>query len=612
MLKRLVPAALLVLFLVVTVSADQPAGDPPLTYLEQGWSQEDRMAFYVQKEPGIWIMPYEWFEKLERADSKPGDIKMLNDPAFFKRYRILLDPTVPNNLPVGFIKSAKPVERPLPNPLLTKVHYVGQTCASCHTGQLIYKGKAYRIDGGSGMLDLLSFGGQIQASLMALRDDPDKFGRFAARLGITTPAQRGELYNALIILLRVMDNVSPLGDKVVDQSQLPRLYPLPWGFGRGDALGRGGNTLLAPLVSHDARHPLGNPNRVPANAPVSTPHIWYSPQYDWVEWNGSIQNPMGRNIAQAITTGRRLAFQNPLQPYQSDVKLDVLHELEQEVIKKLTAPRWPQEFPFNSSLAIKGKKLYVDHCMKCHVPEQMAPNAFGQIYRMYAKSMTPLHEIGTDPIMASNFYSRQVRTGAIKGVPDGAAGKEMVPAKEGMRLITSGMMKAGNWSKTPIEPNEWRAPLAYIARLNAGIWATAPFLHNGSIPTLYALLSPREERPSQFCTGNLEFDPTDVGYKSGLQGCEPTSIFDTTLSGNSNAGHEFRKLLPYEEAYEKSLVADGKTTEVLARPGHLGPYFEPSQRREIIEYMKTCDLEYSADEGWQKNDPKLCGLKDQQ
>ncbi len=57
-----------------------------------------------------------------------------------------------------------------------------------------------------------------------------------------------------------------------------------------------------------------------------------------------------------------------------------------------------------------------------------------------------------------------------------------------------------------------RLHLGYIARPLNGIWATAPYLHNGSVPTLYDLLLPAEQRPRTFYTGSNEFDPVKVGY----------------------------------------------------------------------------------------------------
>jgi len=104
-------------------------------------------------------------------------------------------------------------------------------------------------------------------------------------------------------------------------------------------------------------------------------------------------------------------------------------------------------------------------------------------------------------------------------------------------------MKAGNYDPdTTAEP--FRSLLSYKARSLNGIWATAPYLHNGSVPTLYDLLLPvnaREgcpkARPVTFKVGAREFDPVKVGFRyEGYDGFE----FRTELRGNGNAGHEYR------------------------------------------------------------------------
>ena len=61
-------------------------------------------------------------------------------------------------------------------------------------------------------------------------------------------------------------------------------------------------------------------------------------------------------------------------------------------------------------------------------------------------------------------------------------------------------------------PNGLRAPLAYKVRPLNGVWATPPYLHNGSVPNVYALLSPVSERPTKFYLGNREYDPVNLGY----------------------------------------------------------------------------------------------------
>jgi hypothetical protein len=156
-----------------------------------------------------------------------------------------------------------------------------------------------------------------------------------------------------------------------------------------------------------------------------------------------------------------------------------------------------------------------------------------------------------------------------------------------------------------------QSPLAYMARPLAGVWATPPFLHNGSVPTLYQLLSPVAERSEEFCIGigRAEFDPIDVGLKAAA--CENAFVFDTVLPGNANVGHEFRdytkdelQLLTEEE---REAYQAGKAWPL---PGILGRTLRPAERHAIVEYLKTCDVWRYPDETWDehlKEDPvKIC------
>ena len=114
--------------------------------------------------------------------------------------------------------------------------------------------------------------------------------------------------------------------------------------------------------------------------------------------------------------------------------------------------------------------------------------------------------------------------------------------------------------------------IVYKARPLDGIWATAPFLHNGSVPSLYLLLSTNEERDAagSFSVGSREFDPEKIGLKTspgpGL------SKFDTTQKGNFNKGHQFKGDYREDKKYPLGVV---------------GPVFDHDQRMAIIEYLKS-------------------------
>jgi hypothetical protein len=86
----------------------------------------------------------------------------------------------------------------------------------------------------------------------------------------------------------------------------------------------------------------------------------------------------------------------------------------------------------------------------------------------------------------------------------------------------------------------------YKAGPLGGIWATAPYLHNGSVPNLYQLLLPGNERLKKFKVGSREFDPVNIGFDYAAGSFE----LDTTTKGNSNAGHEYGTAMTDEERWQ--------------------------------------------------------------
>lgn len=113
----------------------------------------------------------------------------------------------------------------------------------------------------------------------------------------------------------------------------------------------------------------------------------------------------------------------------------------------------------------------------------------------------------------------------------------------------------------------------YRARPLNGVWATAPYLHNGSVPTLRTLLMPQAQRPATFCVGSRQFDPRDVGLAPEALPCASgLTTFDTTELANSNRGHSF----------------EGTETDVKKLPaGVVGRGLSPAERDDLIEYLKT-------------------------
>ncbi len=105
--------------------------------------------------------------------------------------------------------------------------------------------------------------------------------------------------------------------------------------------------------------------------------------------------------------------------------------------------------------------------------------------------------------------------------------------------------------------------VTYKARPLDGIWATAPYLHNGSVPSLYQLLLPEDKRVKAFKVGSREFDPVNIGYAT-----DTGFHFDTSLPGNRNTGHS------------------GPRHTQIKDDGVWRDYTE-EERWALVEYMKT-------------------------
>ena len=202
-----------------------------------------------------------------------------------------------------------------------------------------------------------------------------------------------------------------------------------------------------------------------------------------------------------------------------------------------------------------------------HKLEHWTDATYSAQKQFFKVTMIPLAEIGTDPKEAENFNNRTADSGPL--------GKGTVSAREGLKYITQKLIDQAytDLKLTPEQREEWNgyrknellSPLEYKARPHNGIWATPPYLHNGSVPNLFALLSPVAERPKVFYLGNKHYDPVKLGLNTDpLKGA---TEFRTDLPGNSNAGHEFK---------------DGPKGN-----GVIGRKLSEEERTQIIEYLKT-------------------------
>lgn len=547
-------------------SETMPAYQPvDVKFLNQNWSASQRQSFYHTNQ-GTEIMPYKWFLALEQPGIKLfGTVPKVTDGDYLARFGFLpnaADAGNPDGLPVGFAK-ANTVDPHTGVP----VEVVGITCAACHTGQLNYQGRGIRIDGGTAGIDPTAFQNEVGYAVAFTDKIPGRFDRFAKR--VLGESASDEEKKKLRADLRAFIT-SGVDEAMLDTDR--KLY-VPAGFGRTDALARIGNYVFGTE--------LDNANLREGDAPVKLPPLWYSSWFGWVQYNGSIQQPMVRNVGESLGVRAKVNLTDPGKLFQSTVDVKNLWDIEQmlagpQAFAGLKAPVWPAEVfgPIDQGKAHQGAALYKELCQSCHLPALNSPELQEAQYwedglkgRKYLKlKMLTLDQIGTDPREAADWAARKAATGAL--------GLGEVPATVGLRTVTAKVrdLQYDRLGLNPEQRIEWNgfrdeavtAPLAYRARPLEGIWATPPFLHNGSVPNLYELLSPVEQRQADFYRGSREFDPRRVGYDvSKLDG---GYAFHADQPGNSHAGHEFSN-------------KPGK--------GVIGRELTDAERWALIEYLKS-------------------------
>jgi len=195
-----------------------------------------------------------------------------------------------------------------------------------------------------------------------------------------------------------------------------------------------------------------------------------------------------------------------------------IRRVELERLQKWVGELKPPPYPFaiDRALLERGEALYRQHCADCH--------AFGG-----AKTgqPIPIDEVGTDRHRFDS-WTTQARDG-FNGLDD------------------------YDWRYT-----HFRKTSGYMAQAHDGLWARAPYLHNGSVPSLADLLRPPAERPVTFVVGYDVYDQQRVGFVSdGAEGRAEGRMFDTRLPGNGNGGHTFGTGLP--EADRQALIEYLKT-----------------------------------------------------
>ncbi len=660
--------------------------------LEQNWDAETIEKFhYISQGTGTLPIPYDWLLALEQPERSPwglllpGGEPRFADPVYLGRYGFIQagkTPENPDGLPVGFAKT--PFQTLDGYPSTTTV--VGLTCAACHTGRFTHAGTEYIVNGGPAVIDLQKFtkglgaalGQTLFASKLPLPNR--RFDRFAHNV-------LGEAYSETA-KAQLAKNLAAVVEGAATNADTIEVVE---GFGRLDALNRIGNQVFSKNTGR-------RENYVPIDAPVNYPHIWTASWFDWVQYDGSIMQPLVRNAGEALGVHAAINGSAPEDGgrFSSAVPIKNLKWIEDALAGTvvpspdtgfggLHGPAWPAALgAIDVELATKGEALYKDKCQGCHLPVLTSDEIWKTDYfrpitywlvdpvtrekrdektreSYLALNIRSVEKMGTDPAQGDVLDKRTVNTAADAATgqarmgintivcapePRFDAAKDAGPETAGavdaegketrkyaLETLDAQVTGRGYDDKTgaakaydataenpliqvpvvdapmlnyalalgalvqqvndawfdqnfiPAElrpyfeggrPNCLQRGAGYKARPLNGVWATGPFLHNGSVPTLDDLLRPADERPRFVRLGDRAFDPIKVGVKQpDLSGdsyppyVDGYFIMDTTLDGNRNTGHAFGS------------TADGDKT------GVVGSALSDEERRALIEYLKT-------------------------
>jgi hypothetical protein len=514
-------------------SLAQYTREPGVVFLDQGWSDEDRLRYYYTSQGSVAI-PYDIFLNLESAHGR----ELFRSDENVARYGLVPHPADPkynpNGLAIGLTKTVM-TEGPW------KGEWVGLGCAACHNGQLEYKGTKIRISGGNAnAADVFAFVAGLDDALAATAADPEKFGRLAEKLGQKSSADTQALQK------RLEENAAAIHR----YRSRTALTPVVVGPGRMDALGLIHNQVLS--------NALGVPeNWRSAVAPVKPSFVWNIPQSAWAQWVPALNDPVLRNAGEVMGVFARMDLTSKT-PADGlfDSTVDLKGQLvSEELLRRLAPPKWPEEILGKIDLekAAKGKQLFATNCSGCHStwPHRWSePKKEGK--QFIENAVVPVAVIGTDAsVLGSWRFVELTRPTTMAGplsdhLMPPFTGAAVVPAPalfataqrsvfdkamDKLNLSEEERLTAHGYQAFHPEPLDPPPSLSsYKANPAEGMWASPPYLHNGSVPNLYELLSPAKERSRTFFIGR-DFDPMKVGVD--ISGASGKFLFDTSLFGNS-------------------------------------------------------------------------------
>ena len=540
--------------------------------VDQGkeWTASAQKDFY-SRDQGSRIMPLRWIAALKQANGEPFMAASLGRYGYLPNEK-----SRPAGLPVGFTVGNG-----------SGGQEIGMNCSACHTRQIEVNGVSYRIDGGPGIVDFQSFLADLDTAVNTVLTDQQAFTDFArAVLGPSpTPDEKTKLRAAV--------QAWHLPYHTLMKGALP--MP-PWGPARLDAVSMIFNRLTGLDIGPPPTYMIPE-NIKPATAPVRYPFLWNAAIQDKTQWPGFSSNGnnilgLARNLGEVYGV---FAVFHPKKDAWRLLGYDYLHDNSanfqglnalEDLVRKIGPPKWP--WKVDQALASKGKAIFTRKtaqggCADCHgitpgvtrFPDQKTWN-------------TPILDVGTDS-REYEVLAWTVKTGVLEGAKIPFLTQPLKPIDTAFNALATSVLGSilqhyvpvlmktegqaeAKGPQSPFSPeteslkDAFKAPVtdatpsyAYESRVLEGIWAAAPYLHNGSVPTLAELLKPAAERVSSFKVGpaydlvniGLAVDQTKFDYTLQTTDCSDRN------SGNSRCGHEFGTTLSSDE--KKALLEYLKT-----------------------------------------------------
>jgi mono/diheme cytochrome c family protein len=385
---------------------------------------------------------------------------------------------------------------------------VGFNCALCHTGTVRDAPDAPpRIVLGmpSHQLDLQRLIAFVVDCSLDQRVTRESVLEQARQAGGDGPS----LFERLLFRFGLVDRVKGI---VVDLRR--RIDPVlsdrvpRWGRGRVDTFN--------PYKAVQFNWPL---DRLPPAELIGAsdfPSLWNQQPREGMQlhWDGDNDSVDERNLSAALGAGV-----TPVTVDHDGIKRV------RDWIWTLPPPAYP--YPIDQRLAERGAAVYAEHCRHCHADQRFRDGVV--VPGTTVGRVVPIADIGTDRHRLDS-YTDEFAANQYALYPDS-------------QYRFTHFRKTGGYANHPLD----------------GIWLRGPFLHNGSVPTLRALLDPPEARPTIFYRGYDLFDQRRVGFVSDVPRADGQDFtrFDTAIPGNSNSGHVYGTTL--SDADKDALVEHLKT-----------------------------------------------------